>query len=101
MKSLLPLVLLAGCATSSDLKKVETNLSNLERKSDRTIYFLQVETCRTDAIICAIVASANRGQSGEDCAQRLELCFAQALGEYRATYGNDPDPLSIEPKRAR
>jgi hypothetical protein len=93
------LIALTGCATTSELNQVKSDLTQANKKLDASVYHLQVESCKTDTLICAINAAVN--QSGEEtCIKNYMSCLAVALDQYRAANGHEPPDL-FEPKRAR
>lgn len=91
---------LPGCATKNDLLALKTEVTAVRRTSDTNRYHLQVESCRTNVLLCAINASQSKSGKEEECIQSFAACVSSALDEYRDRYGSDPSDL-FDPKRAR
>lgn len=96
----IPLLLaLTGCATGSELNQVKADLAQTNKKLDASVYHLQVQSCRTDVMICAINAAVAKANE-EECIQAYMVCLSTALDQYRTANGHEPPEL-FEPKRAR
>jgi hypothetical protein len=93
------LIALTGCATTSELNQVKSDLTQVNKKLDASVYHLQVQSCKTDVLICAINAAA-RKTDDQACMENYMSCLTVALDQYRTANGKEPPEL-FEPKRAR
>lgn len=85
------LCLLVGCATTSDVDQFEERLSAAKKRLEQTRYYLSIEQCRNDYILCRLLSG---GRYTEDaCINSLSKCLTNAIEKYRDTYGEDPPPL--------
>lgn len=104
MKYLAIALLLGGCATTKEAAQLKTELTATRLRLDETRYHVQIESCRTSALVCGIVS-----KDDEECIAKFAQCVSSALEGFRALHGKDPsdlfDKLEVtgyyEPKRAR
>lgn len=96
MKYLAIALLLGGCATKSDLSKLQQDIGTQAASLDETKYHLQIESCKSSALICGL-ATKNEAP----CIDAFANCVSFSLEKFREKYGRDPSDLFPEPKRAR
>lgn len=96
MRYLAIALLLCGCATTKDLDQFKTSIGTQSVRLDETRYHLQIETCRTTALVCGLVS-----KDEEKCINDFAQCVSLALEIFRNRYGKDPSDLFDDPKRAR
>jgi hypothetical protein len=99
MRYLPLLIALTGCATTSELNQVKSDLTQANKKLDASVYHLQVQSCKTDTLICVINAAVNKS-GDEACIENYMQCLTTTLDQYRSVNGKEPPDL-FEPKRAR
>lgn len=95
MRYLAIALLLSGCATTQDVDSLKLQLTVTRHRLDETRYHVQIESCRTTALVCGIVT-----KNEEKCINDFAQCVTSALDEFRTQYGKDPSDL-FDPKRAR
>jgi len=95
MRYLAITLLLGGCATTQDVDSLKLELTATRHRLDETRYHVQIESCRTTALVCGIVT-----KDEEKCINDFAQCVTLALDEFRSRYGKDPSDL-FDPKRAR
>jgi len=104
MRYLAIALLLGGCATSKDADLLRAELNVAKLRLDETRYHVQIESCRTTALVCGIVT-----KDEEECINVFSQCVTSAINGFRARHGKEPsdlfDKLEVsnlfEPKRAR
>ncbi|CAB5221222.1 hypothetical protein UFOVP244_110 [uncultured Caudovirales phage] len=87
----LMLCLVVGCATTSDVDQFEERLSAAKKRMEQTRYYLSVEQCRNDYILCRLLSGGRYTE--EACGAVLTKCLTSAIDKYREIYGEDPPPF--------
>ena len=95
MKSKLILALafisLGGCASSSNLSQLksdfESNKTEVAERMAYTEYKLQVETCRTDTLICMILTKDFSQNKLRACVAFNQQCVTEARSSYVSKTG--------------
>lgn len=85
------LCLLVGCATSSDVDQFEERLSAAKKRLEQTRYYLNIEQCRNEYILCRLLSGGRYTE--EACGNTLSKCLTKAIDQYRDIYGEDPPPF--------
>jgi len=104
MRYLAIALLLGGCATTKDADQLRTELTTTRLRLDETRYHVQIESCRTTALVCGLVT-----KNEEKCIDSFSDCVTSAIEGFRIRYGKEPSDLfdklevvdKLDPKRAR
>lgn len=104
MRYLAIALLLGGCATTKDVDSLKLELTVTHHRLDETRYHVQIESCRTTALVCGLVT-----KNEEKCIDTFSHCVTSAIEGFRLRYGKDPSDLfdklevvdKFDPKRAR
>lgn len=93
IKSFLALVLVTGCASTSELKQVQKDLTSAKQETTRlkerlalTSYRSEEQICKFNALICLLASSDLK----DTCLLLNKQCIAAAEEDFKKETGHTP-----------